>query len=60
MINTDKLAEDLGQIVFRLEASFETYVQTKTSDTKVRCEALILRDIEKLKELKERILKHKP
>jgi hypothetical protein len=39
---------------------FETYVQTKTSDTKVRCEALILRDIEKLKELKNRILKHQP
>ena len=60
MTTTEKLADDLGQITFRLEASFETYAQTKTSDTKVRCEALILRDIEKLKELKDRILKYRP
>ena len=57
---TDKLADDLGQIIFRLEASFETYTQTKASDTRTRCESMILRDFEKLKDLKQQLLKFKP
>ena len=58
MTTTEKLADDLGQITFRLEASFETHTKTKTSAIRLQSELMVLRDIEKLKELKETILKH--
>lgn len=61
MTTTEKAADDLGQIIFRLETNFHGYQRgpaSGDSNTITRREQqkmAILADIEKLKELKLRI-----
>ena len=63
MSMTDKLADDLGRIILRLETNFGTY-QRRTDarnryavEDRNQCEMALLADIEGLKGIKERILK---
>ena len=56
MNTQEKLADDLGQITFRLETNFDTLNRTTNENTKKAVTAAINRDIEKLKEIKQRIL----
>jgi len=62
MTTTEKQADDLGQIIFRIETNFDGYRRgatsgdAKTIELRQQRESAILADIEKLKELKTRIL----
>lgn len=58
MTNLEKLADDLGQITFRLETNMQT-LQRRTSQSMGAVQDVaidIMRDVEKLKDIKTRIL----
>ena len=59
MTTTEKLADDLGQIIFRIETNWNGFEAAVVSDSvfgRIERRNAINRDIERLKDIKERIL----